>query len=207
MTEATKQCCRCTEVKPLCAYYAQGGACKTCTAKRQRELYAARTPEQIEKKRKSVKAFAKNNWDKLLEKAREQNKKPQRKEWVQQYREENKDRIKASVRDYYLRNQERMREFQNEWQKVNPEKIKEYYRRYMSQPEVRERSRSKSKNYRDQLPDGYVRTLLSLRTVLAPKAIPSELVKVKQIQLQIRKAIKNGANTGSESEEEGQGDT
>ena len=89
MVEATKQCCRCAEAKPLHAYYAQGGACKTCTTKRQRELYAARTPEQIEKKRKSVKAFAKNNWDKLLEKAREQNKKPQRKEWVRKHREKN----------------------------------------------------------------------------------------------------------------------
>jgi len=203
--EATKQCCRCAEAKPLHAYYAQGGACKTCTTKRQRELYAARTTEQIEKKRESVKAFAKNNWDKLLENARERNKKAQRKEWVRKHREKNKEHIKASVRDYYLRNQKRMREFQNEWQKANPEKIKEYYRGYMSQPEVRERSRSQSKNYRDQLQDGYVRTLLSLRTRLNPKTIPAELVETKRIQLQIRKVIENGNDTRRQGQEARQG--
>ena len=205
MVEATKQCCRCTEVKPLCAYYAQGGACKTCTTKRQRELYATRTPEQIEKKRKSVKSYAKNNWDKLLENAREQNKKPQHREWARKYREENKDRIKVLVRDYYLRNQERMREHQRKWQRDNPEKLKDYYRRYMSQPEVRERSRDQSKNYREQKGEGYVRTLLSMGTRLDPKAIPSELVKIKQIQLQIKKVIKNGNDTRGQGQEACQG--
>ena len=66
-------------------YYAQGGACKTCTCKSYRDRYAFKTPEQMEAKRQRGVAYREKNRSSVNERARAQNKKPHTVAWRQAY--------------------------------------------------------------------------------------------------------------------------
>lgn len=189
--ETTKKCCRCLEVKPLSAYYTQGGACKNCTKERQRQLWAARTPEQVKNRQKSQKAYEKNNLDMVRGWARKRNKEPKHKEWLLKYREEKKDLIKLRAKEYYLRNIDAIRQWRNEWQRTNSEKCKEYYRRYMSKPEVCKDKSIEAKKRRDELSDGYIRTVLTRRTLIDSASVPNELVEAKRMQVKIKRLTKS----------------
>jgi len=193
----TKKCCRCAVVKPMSDYYACGGACKLCTAARSRERYAVRPPEQVERKRNNLKSWAQRNRPRLNELAAIQRAKPQFKEWREDYRERTKEQQKARMRKYYVKNRERIVEYQAEWQRANVDKCWEYYQRYMSKPGNRERDRAHAKRERDNLTDGYIRTILSMRTPLKSEVIPQAMVEAKRVQLQITRRIKDVANTRS----------
>lgn len=195
-----KKCCRCAVVKPMSDYYACGGACKLCTTTRKREQYAVRPPEQVERKRNNLKSWAQRNKARVYELAAIQRAKPQFKEWLKDYRERTKEQQRARVKAYYAKNREQIVEYQAEWQRANPDKCWEYYQRYMSKPENRERDRTQSKRERDNLTDGYIRTILSMRTPLKSEAIPQAMVEAKRIQLQITRRIKDATNPRSQGQ-------
>ena len=197
----TKKCCRCAVVKPMSDYYACGGACKLCTAARSRERYAVRPPEQVERKRNNLKSYAQRNRARVNERAAIQRAKPQFKEWLEAYRERTKEQRNARMREYYVKNRERIVECRAEWQRANPDKCGEYYQRYMSKPGNRERDRINAKHARNNLTDGYVRTVLIMRTPLKFEDVPQAMVEAKRVQLQITRRIKDVANTGSKSQE------
>jgi hypothetical protein len=191
----SKTCCRCKETKLMSEYYAQGGACKVCTCKRARELYAARTPEQAAARRHTQTAYAKNNWDRKLELARAQNKKPNAKEWLKKYREKNKEFLAARTRAYYERNRDALLAYHKRWQQLRPEKCAQYYETYIAKPTKRERMVVRAKKYRTEASAGYVRMLLSRHTTVQPSDIPTELVEAKRMQLQILRRVRDGNNT------------
>jgi hypothetical protein len=64
----------------------------------------------------------------------------------------------------------------------------------MAKPENRERDNAQAKRERAYLTDGYVRTLLRIRTPLKSKDIPHAMVEAKRLQLQILRTLKNGTN-------------
>jgi len=203
----TKKCCRCAVVKPMSDYYAGGGACKLCTTTRKREQYAVRPPEQVERKRNNLKSWAQRNKARVYELAAIQRAKPQFKEWLKDYRERTKEHRRAYEKQYMANNREKYRLYSNEWQRANADKCWEYYQRYISKPGNRERDRANAKRERDRLTDGYIRTILSMRTPLKSKAIPQAMVEAKRIQLQITRRIKDVADTRSKSQEADTQDT
>ena len=191
----TKKCCRCAVVKPMSDYYACGGACKLCTTTRKREQYAVRPPEQVERKRSNLKSYAQRNRARINERAAIQRAKPQFKEWHEAYRARTKEQRRVYEKAYYAKKREQIVEYKAEWQRANPDKCWEYYQTYMSKPGNRERDRTNSKRDRDCLTDGYIRTILSMRTLLSAEDIPQEMVEAKRMQLQITRRIKDGINT------------
>jgi hypothetical protein len=153
-----------------------------------------RPPEQVERKRNNLKSYAQRNRARVNERAAIQRAKPQFKEWYKSYLEKTKDKRRACEKEYVANNREKLRAYKAEWQKANPEKCVEYYMRHLSKPGVRERGKSRSQSYRNELTDGYVRTVLSFRTPLDPEAIPQAMVEAKRVQIQIRRKIKDGSN-------------
>ena len=190
----TQKCCRCAVVKPMSDYYACGGACKLCTSARSRERYAVRPPEQVERKRNNLKSYAQRNRARINERAAIQRAKPQFKEWREAYLERTKEQRNAHIREYSVKNHERIVEYRGAWQRANPDKCWEYYQRYMSKPGNRERGMAQAKHARDNLTDGYVRTVLIMRTPLKFEDVPQEMVEAKRMQLQITRRIKDGRN-------------
>jgi len=176
-------------------YYACGGACKLCTAARSRERYAVRPPEQVERKRNNLKSYAQRNKERVLERAAFQRTTPQFKEWCKAYRARTKEQRRARDKEYYAKNREQILAYQAEWQRANPDKCREYSQKNLAKPGVRERSVARAKHTRNTLTDGYVRTVLSFRTILEPEDVPQDMVEAKRVQLQIKRKIKNGTNT------------
>jgi hypothetical protein len=195
-----KKCCRCAVVKPMSDYYAGGGACKLCTTTRRREQYVVRPPEQVERKRNNLKSYAQRNRPRINERAAIQRTTPQFKEWRETYRERTKEQRNAHIREYYVKNREQIAAYRAEWQRANPDKCWEYYQRYMSKPGNRERDRANSKRERDRLTDGYIRTILSMRTPLKSETIPQAMVEAKRVQLQITRRIKDATNPRSQGQ-------
>ena len=169
-------------------YYAQGGACKVCTAKRQRDRHASLTPEQREARRQTQRAYKENNRDRVNERARIQRRKPHVKEWLKQYYEKNREAVTKREREYRKLNEEKLREYQRKWQQMNPEKCSQYVERYLSKPENREVMRVRAKKNRDELSLGYVETLLGGQKL---GKLPVELLEAKRMQIQILRALKN----------------
>jgi hypothetical protein len=64
----------------------------------------------------------------------------------------------------------------------------------MSKPGNRERDRINAKHARNNLTDGYVRTVLIMRTPLKFEDVPQAMVEAKRVQIQIRRKIKDGSN-------------
>jgi len=197
----TKKCCRCAVVKPMSDYYAGGGACKLCTTTRRREQYVVRPPEQVERKRNNLKAYAQKNKEWFYERAAVQRTTPQFKEWYKGYLEKTKDKRRAYEKEYVANNRDRVRTRKAEWVQANPDKCVEYYMRHLSKPGVREHGKNRSQSYRDELTDGYVRTVLSFRTLLKAEDVPQAMVEAKRVQLQITRRIKDATDTGSKSKE------
>lgn len=196
----TKKCCRCAVVKPMSDYYACGGACKLCTTTRKREQYAVRPPEQVERKRNNLKSYAQRNRERVNELAAIRRAKPQFQEWLKEYRKRTKDERHAYQKEYHAKNRERIVKYQAEWQRANPDKCWKYYEKYMSKPGNREHDRAQSQRERDSLTDGYIRTILRMRTPLRSEVIPQAMVEAKRVQLLITRRIKDGTNTRGQSQ-------
>ena len=167
-------------------YYAQGGACKTCTCKRHRERYALMTPEQVEAKHQKNKAFSQNNRDKINEWARARNKKPSVKAWYREYWEKNREVIREKRREYYQKNHDALVAYKNKWYHENPEKWVQYYEAYMAKPDNREKMNAKARKDREELSLGYVNVLLG---GTKHKRLPTEMLEAKRVQIQIRRAL------------------
>jgi FKBP-type peptidyl-prolyl cis-trans isomerase len=182
-----KTCCRCNETKPMSDYYAQGGACKACTVKRQKDRHASLTPEQREARRQTQRAYRENNRDRVNERARIQRKKPHTKEWLKQYYEKNREALTKREREYRKLNEEKLREYKRKWQQMNPEKCSQYVERYSSKPEKIELMKARSKRSREELSLGYVGTLLGGQKFAK---LPVELLEAKRTQVQILRKIK-----------------
>jgi hypothetical protein len=184
----TKTCCRCNETKLLSDYYKQGGACKTCTAKRYRELYSAMTPERKAARKQTQTAYRENNRDRFNERAREQNKKPHTQAWRKAYVEKNREVLREKGREYYKNNRNAIVAYQNNWYHEKPEKWLQYYEAYKAKPEKHEAMIARAKKARDDLSLGYVNILLGGDK---ENKFPVELLEAKRVQIQIGRAIKN----------------
>lgn len=187
-----KTCCRCSEVKPLTDYYKQGGACKACTCKRYRERYLLLSPEQLEVRRHQNNAYKTNNRDRVNELARQDNKKPQKKIWRNEYLEKNRVFLREQQREYYKNNRDALSEYQKNWCRDNPNKRLQYYEAYKAKPGKCEAMVARGKKYREELSLGYVKTLLGGNKL---EEFPVELLQAKRIQVQIHREIKNLTST------------
>jgi hypothetical protein len=179
-------------------YYAQGGACKVCTAKRQRDRHASLTPEQREARRQTQRAYKENNRDRVNERSRIQRRKPHVKEWLKQYYEKNREAVTERERKYRKLNGEKIRDYQRKWQQMNHEKCSQYIERYLSKPENIELMKARSKKSREELSLGYVGTLLGGQKFAK---FPVELLEAKRTQIQILRKIKDRLKEGQPTKE------
>jgi len=123
------------------------------------------------------------------------NKKVRQKYHSEYYSENRKARL-AKMKAYYEANKESYKE---KYRVSDKEASKKRWRvRYWENIDVaREKSKPRSKLYREKLPDAYIRNLMVKRATGIPKeAIPISLIDAKRIHLQITKFIqrKNDEN-------------
>ena len=90
-----------------------------------------------------------------------------RKAYMKEYREINKERIKERRKKYYENNKERIKEYKKEYREINKEQIKEYDKKYRENNKEqikesnkkyrennKERRKEYKKEYRENLPAG-----------------------------------------------------
>ena len=77
------------------------------------------------------------------------------------------------------------------WRKNNPEKVRIYEKGRWKNGKKRLDDISRSKKYRDELSDSYIRELMTKKFEgLKPKDIPNDLVKLWKINLKLKRALK-----------------
>lgn len=118
--------------------------------------------------------------------------------------EANRDKARA----YYEANRERCLAKVKEWHSKNPDYLKNYAeanrerlkpmikelqrQRYVKNKEkIRARTDPYSKQYRERLGDGYVLAQLLQGTTLTKADIPSALIELKRLHLQMRRFLKD----------------
>ena len=80
--------------------------------------------------------------------------------------------------------------FKTNWRKNNPEKVKIYERERWRNGKKRLDDISRSKKYRDELHDSYIRELMTKRFKgLKPNDIPDNLVRLWKINLKLKRAL------------------
>jgi len=149
---ATKQCCRCLETKPLAAFNLKPqAACKACI-----NLYQA------------------------------------------VYRERNRELRNAEGRIRYQKITDRLLAYGAQYREQNRDKLRAHQRAYASKEEIKIKDREHRTRYNEELRDAIVRRSLIKGTTLKPKDIPPELIEIKRTQLKIRRALLNGNDTRSQ---------
>jgi hypothetical protein len=177
--------------KPLTEYYVQGGACKVCARTRQRELHAQRTLAQKERDAAVKLAYAKANKDRLKEISRAYRTSEHGRTQRAAYAEKNREKIYALNKKSAAKNRANARRYAAKYRAENKEKLHAYFDTYYRCSNVREKVNARLRSLRNNLPDHYVRTVLTQRTALDAKDIPQSLVEVKRLQIQILRMVKN----------------
>ena len=103
---------------------------------------------------------------------------------------ENSNRIIKCTRQYYKDNREKILKKCKKKYKDNREEMLKKGRRYSK--ENSDRIKQYSKDYRIDLKDGYVASLINNSCKnLKSKDIPQELIEMKRIEVQMRRALKD----------------
>jgi len=76
-----------------------------------------------------------------------------KKEYLREYYEKNKDRLREQYKEYRKKNRKREREWAKEYRKNNKDKISGYQKKWQSKPENIEKKRAYGKEYRKKNKD------------------------------------------------------
>jgi hypothetical protein len=189
----SKTCRACGVVKPKSDYYAQGACCKICKCARARELHAQRTPESLQNRRNTQRAYRERTKERIAELSAIRRKTEKHKEWTKEYREKNKEKLYWLNRNYYLRNKEEVDAKKKVWYKNNSEKTFEYYKKQREKPGVLEAMRERSRRQTKIMGDSYIKHLIARRSIIDPNNVPVELIETKRLHLKLSRAIKENA--------------
>lgn len=106
------------------------------------------------------------------------------------YYQKNHEKAKEAAKDRYRKNPRKAKEYQKEYRKNNvnevAEKAKKYWETYYEPNKEIILKRAKKRS--DGLSDGYIISQLRQRTSI--KIIPTELIELKRVQLQIKRHLK-----------------
>jgi hypothetical protein len=94
-----------------------------------------------------------------------------------EYRKNNREKVSAANKQYYKDNKQKEIARVLRWRKDNVEHVSAY-----NIGEMKRRVAT--------LHDGYVRHLLISNTSIPPDKIPQELIKLKRVELQIKRTLK-----------------
>lgn len=87
------------------------------------------------------------------------------------------------------------------WRKENPEKVKAINN--LSSKKWNEKHpeavRLFTRKYRNDLRDGYVKTLIQNESLLDRRQIPSELIEIKKMQIKVKRLIKSKKDEDTET--------
>jgi hypothetical protein len=166
---ATKICCRCKCEKELTLFYKCSrnkdgvqSACKLCIAEEQR-LYRVLHPEKekeknkqkyiknSEKRKRDVKEWRiKNNkWSREYQRKYREKNKPILKEKRKTYIEQNTEKVKSIQIKYYHKNKDTVASRRKKYYNMNRMRILNTMKiKYYNNPEEREKSRKRNKQYR-----------------------------------------------------------
>ena len=75
------------------------------------------------------------------------------------------------------------------WRKANPDKYSKYNCTPRRNEVMKTKSKMRSRQYRHDMSDNYIRDLMTMHTSLKPKDIPNELVKCHKINLKLKRML------------------
>lgn len=184
MSEQTKRCTKCGEVKPFSEFNKRGESdslkshCKRCVVA-YRSAYA-RKPENRER----IAANMQTRRDKgyrEIERAR---------------RAEGETRAKylARLKEYYIKNRERI--LDRSARRTGAPRLMYWAMTEQEKSQFRkESSRSSKRRASASLSDAYVAGLIRKHTKLSNREIPKGLIEVKRLQIQLKRELKNLCKT------------
>lgn len=119
--------------------------------------------------------------------------------------EAEKSRRRKNAKAYYHRNKDLCKKKVSKWQKNNPEKVKAYSLVTRSKPsyqarmkayhkENKQRANYLLKKHRGNLPDTYIKSLLTNGSLLTFDRIPQSLIEAKRLQMQMKRYSKEQEN-------------
>ena len=75
------------------------------------------------------------------------------------------------------------------WRKNNPETYKDYDRKRKRNPKQAKISIMRSRKYREEMTDGYIRNLMTMKSNLDSKDISDELVEIHRLNLKLKRKL------------------
>ena len=75
------------------------------------------------------------------------------------------------------------------WRKNNPETYKDYDRKRKRNPKQAKISIMRSRKYREEMTDGYIRNLMTMKSDLDSKDISDELVEIHRLNLKLKRKL------------------
>ena len=116
-----------------------------------------------------------------------------KKAYNKEYREKNKERLKARHKEYYEENKEKLKAYDKKYREENKEKIEAYRKKYCE--ENREKVKAYDKKYheenRDKLLDQKTRRNFKGTFNIPRKETPEELVDIYVMTAKNDRLIKN----------------
>jgi len=193
----TKKCGKCGVVKSLSDFYRGISPCKACQAIKAKEYYA-RKPEVIAVRRtctrcwrtKLVDAFGKS-----LTACKEC-----LNVYHVEYREKNRERKRVESKERYKTHGHKRHAYSTKYRQEHRDELNARQREYAKQPDRVERERELRRLYCEKLTDAYVRKAITKGTSIKPEQVPQAMIETKRVQLQIKRRIKDGANTGGQGQ-------
>ncbi len=76
------------------------------------------------------------------------------------------------------------------WRKENPDKYSIYNCHPRRNKEMKTKSKMRSRQYRHDMSDNYIRDLMTMHTSLKPEDIPKKLVECHRINLKLKRMLK-----------------
>ena len=187
----TKQCSKCNKIKLLELFHQQlarwttkdgikhktkffTNICKTCNKEYNRN-YRKKNISRLNKAQRII--YWKNHEKTLKDRA--------------VFRDNHRQAVIDYQEKYYQENKEKMIQNTKKWVKNNPEKKKEACKKYNCKPEIKLKNSLKAKKASKNLEDDYVKDVIVKRSFLNRSDISNEMVKLKRIDLQLKRILKN----------------
>lgn len=106
-------------------------------------------------------------------------------EYQRQYYAANRERLKAAAAAYRVDNPEKVQGWRDSWALKNPESVRAARAKY--QAAHPEKVRETASRARQQLTDGYVRSVIRTQVNLSANEIPDDLVQLKREAIVLRR--------------------